>query len=141
MILVGGVAALVVLALITQAAVVVLQRAHPAQGRMIDVDGGRLHVVELGPPGAAGPAIVMVHGASSNLGAMRQPLGERLAQDHRVILIDRPGHGWSTRDNLASSTPAVQARMLDQALGQLGVSQAILVVHSMAGPLGALMAL
>jgi pimeloyl-ACP methyl ester carboxylesterase len=68
-------------------------------------------------------------------------IGDRLARDHRVILIDRPGHGWSTRENLENSSPATQARMIDQALEQLGVSQAILVVHSMAGALGALMAL
>ena len=141
MILPWGVAALVVLALVTQAGVLVLQRAYPAQGRMIDVAGGRLHVVELGPRDAAGPAIVMIHGASSNGGSMRLPLGDRLARTHRVILIDRPGHGWSTRDNLQSSTPAMQAGMLDEALGQLGVSHAIVVVHSLAGALGALMAL
>src|SRR4051794_29695666 len=102
MVLVGGVAALIVLALITQAGVLVLRRSYPPPGRMIDVAGARLHVVELGPSDAAGPVIVMVHGASSNLGAMRHPLGERLAQSHRVILIDRPGHGWSTRENLKS---------------------------------------
>jgi pimeloyl-ACP methyl ester carboxylesterase len=141
MILAFGVAALVILALITQAGVVVLQRSYPAEGKMIDVAGGRLHAVELGPPDAAGPVIVMIHGASSNLRAMRLPIGDRLAQNHRVILIDRPGHGWSTRDDLEISTPATQAKMLDQALQQLGVSHAILVVHSLAGALGALMAL
>jgi pimeloyl-ACP methyl ester carboxylesterase len=141
MILVIGVAALVILALITEAGVVVLQRSYPAEGRMIDVAGARLHVLEFGPHDAAGPAIVMIHGASSNLGSMRLPIGDRLAQNHRVILIDRPGHGWSTRDSLETSTPAMQAKMLDQALEQLGVSHAILVVHSLAGALGALMAL
>jgi pimeloyl-ACP methyl ester carboxylesterase len=141
MIVVCGVAALVVLALITQVGVVVLQRAYPPQGQLVDVAGGRLHVLELGPPDAAGPAIVLIHGASSNLGSMRFPLGDRLAQSHRVVLIDRPGHGWSTRDNLASSSPAMQARMIDQALDQLGIRHAIVVVHSMAGALGALMAL
>lgn len=135
-----GVAVLVILALITQAGVVALQRTYPAAGRMIDVPGARLHVVELGPSDAKGPAIVLVHGASSNLGSMRV-IGDRLAQNHRVILIDRPGHGWSTRENLENSPPATQARMIDQALEQLGVGQAVLVVHSMAGALGALMAL
>jgi pimeloyl-ACP methyl ester carboxylesterase len=139
-----GVAALVVLALITQAGVVALQRAYPPSGKMIEVTGARLHVVELGPQDAqspaTGPAIVLVHGASSNLGSMRL-IGDRLAQNHRVILIDRPGHGWSTRENLENSLPATQARMIDQALEQLGVGQAVLVVHSMAGALGALMAL
>ena len=85
------VAALAILALITQAGVLVLQRAYPAQGRIIEVAGARLNVVDIGPRDAAGPPVVMIHGASSNLEAMRQPLGDRLAEHHRVILIDRPG--------------------------------------------------
>ncbi len=141
MIAVCGVTALVILALITRAGMVVLQRAYPPLGKMIDVAGARLHVVELGQHEAAGPVIVMIHGASSNLGSMRRPIGDRLAQNHHVILIDRPGHGWSTRENLETSMPATQAKMIDQALEQLGISHAILVVHSLAGALGALMAL
>jgi pimeloyl-ACP methyl ester carboxylesterase len=98
-------------------------------------------VVELGPQNAAEPPIVLLHGASSNLGAMRWPLGERLAQHHRVILIDRPGHGWSTREREADSTPAVQAQMIDEALEKLGTGPVIVVVHSLAGALGARLAL
>ena len=122
MILLSGVAALVVLALITQAGVFALQRIYPQQGRSIDVAGARLNVVDLGPRDAAGPPIVMIHGASSNLESMR-PLGDLLAKHHRVILIDRPGHGWSTRDDLENSTPAMQARMIDEALEKLGVER------------------
>jgi poly(3-hydroxybutyrate) depolymerase len=61
------VAALAVLALVTQAGVFLSERAHPAQGRMVEVEGGALHIVDLGPRDAAGPPIVMLHGASSNL--------------------------------------------------------------------------
>jgi pimeloyl-ACP methyl ester carboxylesterase len=135
------VAALAVLAAVTQIGVLALQRAHPAQGRVIEVEGARLHVVEIGPRDQAGPPIVMLHGASSNLEAMRQPLGERLAEHHRVILIDRPGHGWSTRAREADSTPAVQGRMIDSALERLGIGEAIFVVHSWSGALGARIAL
>ncbi len=48
------VAALVVLALITQAGVLILQRAYPAQGRMVEVAGATLNVVEIRPRDAAG---------------------------------------------------------------------------------------
>jgi pimeloyl-ACP methyl ester carboxylesterase len=135
------VAVLGILALVTQAGVLIVQRAHPAPGVMVEVAGATLHVVELGPRDAAGPAIVMLHGASSNLEVMRQPVGERLAGDHRVILIDRPGHGWSTRTRLEDSTPEIQGRMIAEALAKLGVNKAIFVVHSWAGALGARMAL
>jgi pimeloyl-ACP methyl ester carboxylesterase len=135
------VAALVVLALVTQAGVLILQRIYPAQGRMIEVAGATLNVVEIGPRDAPGPPIVMIHGASSNLETMRRPLGDRLAAHHRVILIDRPGHGWSSRARREDSTPAVQGRMIDEALEKLGVTSAIFVVHSWAGALGTRLAL
>src|ERR1700738_2567552 len=135
------VAALALLALITQAGVVAVQRLYPAQGQSIEVDGATLNVLDLGPPDGAGPPIVMIHGASSNLEVMRQSLGEVLAKTHRVILIDRPGHGWSTRARVEDSTPAVQGRMIEQALAKLGVGKAIIVAHSWAGALGLRMAL
>jgi pimeloyl-ACP methyl ester carboxylesterase len=133
--------ALVILALITQAGVLALQRAYPAQGRMIEVTGAALHVLDIGPRDSSAPPIVMIHGASSNLEAMRHPLGDLLARNHRVILIDRPGHGWSTRTHLADSTPAIQGKMIEKAIEKLGVGKAIFVVHSWAGALGAWMAL
>jgi pimeloyl-ACP methyl ester carboxylesterase len=135
------VAALTFLALVTQAGILLAQRAHPAQGSMIEVAGAALHVLDIGPRDTVGPPIVMLHGASSNLEAMRQPVGERLAKNHRVILIDRPGHGWSARANLQDSTPEIQGRMIDEALAKLGVGRAIFVVHSWAGALGLRMAL
>jgi pimeloyl-ACP methyl ester carboxylesterase len=58
-----------------------------------------------------------------------------------VILIDRPGHGWSTRAREQDSTPAIQGKLIDAALEKIGVKQAIFVVHSWAGALGARMAL
>lgn len=140
MIVMSVVTALVLLALVTQAGIVAVQRAFPPQGRMIEVDGATLHVVDIGPR-AAGLPIVMLHGASSNLEVMRRPLGDLLAKDHRVILIDRPGHGWSTRARRQDSTPDIHARTIDGALAKLGIDRAIFVVHSWSGALGARLAL
>lgn len=141
MIVLTVVIALAVLALITQAGVYLLERTHPPQGRFIDVKGVRLHVVELGPTYAPGLPIVLVHGATSSLQTMRKPLGDRLAKDHRVVLIDRPGHGWSTRESVEDSTPVIQGRIIDEALGKLGIDRAILVGQSWAGALMPAMAM
>ena len=114
-----------------------IEAAHPPAGRFILVDGVRLHVAELGlAPGSPGaePAVVLIHGASGNMEDMRLALGEKRAATHRVILIDRPGHGWSSRpsgDTYAS--PACQAELVAKALGQLSVRHAILVGHSWGG--------
>jgi len=131
-------AALAALALATQAGVVLAQRAHPPQGRMVEVAGATIHVVELGP--RDGVPIVLLHGASSNLEVMR-PLAGRLAQTHRVILLDRPGHGWSSREKFSDSTPQPQARMIAEALAKLGVGPAIIVAHSWSGALSLRIAL
>ena len=140
------VAVLALLALATQAGVIVLERSYPPRGQRVAVTGASLNVVELGQSefgksDAAGPPILLIHGASSNLEAMRRPLGEMLAQRHRVILIDRPGHGWSARDRETDSTPDVQARMIAEALAKLDSGPVIVVVHSLAGALGARLAL
>jgi pimeloyl-ACP methyl ester carboxylesterase len=65
---------------------------------------------------------------------MRLALGETLAASHRVILIDRPGHGWSSRPADASyASPERQAELVANALEQLGVRRAIMVGHSWGG--------
>lgn len=141
MISVSVVAAICVLAVATQVGVFLFERKYPPTGEFVDVTGGRLHVEQMGPRDASGPPIVLVHGATSSMETMRLPLGHVLAEKHRVILIDRPGFGWSLRNDVPNSSPAMQAKMIDEVLEKLGVDRAIIVVHSLAGALGALMAL
>lgn len=130
-------------ALITLIGSWVIEWAHPPRGRRIDVEGLHQHVVELGPvaEGEGGPPLVLLHGAGCNLEDMRLALGERLAARHRVILVDRPGAGWSERTGRDSSSPAVQAVMLRQLLDRLGVARAVLVGHSWGGALALAFAL
>jgi pimeloyl-ACP methyl ester carboxylesterase len=114
-----------------------IEAAHPPAGRFIEIEDVRLHVAEIGlargSPGAE-PAVVLIHGASGNMEDMRLALGERLAASHRVILIDRPGHGWSSRPaHDAYASPARQATLVAEALKRLGVNRAILVGHSWGG--------
>jgi len=128
---------LCLLVAMTRFGVARIEAAHPPAGQFMEVEGVRLHVAELGlPRGSPGaePAVVLIHGASGNMEDMRLALGERLAATHRVILIDRPGHGWSSRpadDSYAS--PARQAGLVTEALKGLGVRRAILVGHSWGG--------
>ena len=117
-----------------------IERSHPPAGRFVEVAGGRLHLLELGPADAL--AVVLLHGASGNLADMRVALGDRLAQRYRVILVDRPGHGWSDRPgDSADASPARQAALIHQALERIGVARAILVGHSWSGALATAYAL
>jgi pimeloyl-ACP methyl ester carboxylesterase len=125
---------LVALAIVTAIGTRMIDRANPPAGRFVDVDGGRLHIVELGD--AAAPPVVLLHGASGNLGDMRLALGERLAARYHVILVDRPGHGWSDRlEGRADASPARQAALTHQALSYLGITLPIVLGHSWSGAL------
>jgi len=130
-------------ALITALGVAGLERAHRPAGRFVPVAGGRLHVVELSPAQpVSGPPIVLLHGASGNLEDERLTLGHALAARRRVILIDRPGHGFSDRPGgTADASPGRQAALVAQALSELGVERAIVLGHSWAGALAAALAL
>ena len=128
------------LAVFTEFGIRRIEREHPPAGRFVEVAGGRLHVLELGPPDA--PPVVLLHGASGNLQDMRIALGDRLASRYRVILVDRPGHGWSDRpDGSADASPGRQAALIHQALERIGVTRAIVVGHSWSGALAAAYAL
>jgi pimeloyl-ACP methyl ester carboxylesterase len=120
------------LAAVTMIGTAAIERADPPVGRFVEVEGGRLHIVELGSADA--PPVVLLHGASGNLGDMQLALGERLAARYRVILIDRPGHGWSDRpDGRDDASPARQAALIHQALARIGVMRPVLLGHSWAG--------
>ena len=128
------------LAAVTLAGTAAIERANPPAGRFVDVDGGRLHIVERGRADA--PPVVLLHGASGNLRDMQLALGDKLAARYRVILIDRPGHGWSDRPNgRGDASPAAQATLIHQALAALGVTRPVVLGHSWSGALATAYAL
>jgi pimeloyl-ACP methyl ester carboxylesterase len=138
--LLTAVAAILALgAVITVIGTVLIGRAYPPRGRFVEIDGLRQHFAEIGA-GARAPAtpqsmpLVLVHGAGCNLEDMRLALGDRLA-GRRLILIDRPGHGFSERRSADGSSPAYQATMLRELLDRLGVERAIVIGHSWGGVL------
>lgn len=120
-----------------------IEAAHPASGRFIDVEGGRLHVLELGASGREKQLpVVLVHGASGNLNDLRLALGDRLAVNRRVILVDRPGHGWSDRPGgIADASPARQAALILEALDHMGIERFVLLGHSLGGAVASALAL
>jgi pimeloyl-ACP methyl ester carboxylesterase len=130
-------------AVFTLAATWLIERRHPPTGRFVEVHGLRRHVVELGEPSAARDAlpVVLLHGAGANLKDMELAVGERLAAHHRVILIDRPGFGYSARKKSGENLPTEQAVVLDELLSRLGVERAIVVGHSWGGTLALTLAL
>jgi pimeloyl-ACP methyl ester carboxylesterase len=130
-------AALLVILLLAAAAIATavlaprIERLFPPVGGFVTVKGLRLHVVDEGPRDA--PALLLIHGASSNLRDMLGPLRASLGGRYRLIAVDRPGHGWSERGDDAvtgHATPDGQARTLGALLDELGVGRAFVMGHS-----------
>jgi pimeloyl-ACP methyl ester carboxylesterase len=97
-------------------------------GRLIDVDGYRVHYVEAG----AGPAIVLIHGFGGQTYSYRKLL-PIFARDHRVIAVDLKGYGYSERDAYTDLSQSGQVAMLRSLLAKLGIERAVFVGHSMGG--------
>jgi len=77
-----------------------------------------------------GPTVVLVHGLGSR-SEHWLPMARDLARDHRVVLVDLPGHGLSELPR--PFTLRAAAAMLDEALVDLGDEPVVLVGHSVGG--------
>jgi len=112
-----------------------IARAHPPAGRFLMVDGVRLHILDEGTAKPGEPALVLIHGASDNLEDWRVALGDRL-RDRRVIMIDRPGLGWSDGPAVdGGKRLARQATLIHDALTRLNAGRVVMVAHSLGGAL------
>jgi pimeloyl-ACP methyl ester carboxylesterase len=80
--------------------------------------------------GAGEPRIVLVHGIGADRGEW-DAVARQLAQKHRVLLVDLPGHGRSPA--LDSVRVAWVADALERTLRGAGVERALLVGHSYGG--------
>ena len=90
--------------------------------------------------GGSGPPVVLLHGLSSSLGFWRYQIDGLSAQGYRVLALDLPGFGASDRPD-APYTPPWYATVVDAWLEQLGVSQAVVLGHSMGGQIALTLAL
>src|SRR5215208_4592656 len=123
---VGTAAALGAAALYTAKTTRDAERKHPPIGRFLDVDGVRLHYIERG----TGEPLVLIHGNGTLIQDFTvSGLVDRLSERYRVIVIERPGYGYSTRPR-ALWTLRAHATLYEHALHQLGVEQAIVLGHS-----------
>ncbi len=110
----------------------------PPRGRFVDIDGQRIHYTDTG---GSGPVIVLIHGLAGNMLNFNYTMPDNLAADFRVIAVDRPGSGYSTRPDNASATLTAQAATLAKLFRQLELGPALLVGHSLGGALSLALAL
>lgn len=111
------------------------EETHPPIGRRLAVPTGdgappvMTHLIDEGP--RRDTAIVLIHGASGNLRDFAFGLVGALARRHRVIAIDRPGHGHSERPRGPAWRPDLQASVMRRAVESLGVARVVLLGHSL----------
>jgi pimeloyl-ACP methyl ester carboxylesterase len=104
-----------------------VERDHPPAGQFVTVDGIRIHYLEAGE----GPPVVLIHGnVVTAEDYVWSGVFDRVARNHRVISIDRPGFGYSDRPHGSMWTAAEQAELLQEALLHLGIKRPIVVGHS-----------
>jgi pimeloyl-ACP methyl ester carboxylesterase len=106
-----------------------VEKALPPRGRFIEVAGARIHYLDKG----SGPAIVILHGLGGQMGNFTYALLERLTDEFRVILMDRPGSGYSTRARGATGRLTEQAATVAEFIRKLGLERPLLVGHSLGG--------
>jgi pimeloyl-ACP methyl ester carboxylesterase len=105
----------------------------PSMGHMVDTEAGPLHVVETG----VGPAVVLVHGASSNNRELRSALERPLVEaGFRVIAIDRQGFGGSPGAPRKPGRLRSHARAVGALIDALGLERPIVVGHSYGAAVG-----
>lgn len=109
----------------------------PPEGQFADVKGGRLHYLAVGE----GAPIVLVHGLGGQMRNFTYALSELLSPHHRLILVDRPGSGYSTYRGDDNCGLAAQAAMIVELIDQLGLDTPLVVGHSLGGAVALAMAL
>lgn len=107
----------------------VAEEKLPPSGQFVTVKGLKIHYFVKG----TGRDVVLIHGANGTLEDFRATIFNDLAKKYRVIAIDRPGHGYSQRDENHPLDPGEQAEIIHAALQKIGVSRAVIVGFSWGG--------
>jgi pimeloyl-ACP methyl ester carboxylesterase len=114
-----------------------VEAAVPPLGRFVQVGDTRLHILERG----SGPALVLVHGLGAQLRNFTYALVELLEPNFRVICVDRPGCGYSTRPRQVSASLTGQADTIAKLLELLSLERPLVVGHSYGGAVALALAL
>jgi pimeloyl-ACP methyl ester carboxylesterase len=94
------------------------------------LDGNRIRYESFG---TGRPTVVLIHGWTGDANAWRLVTPE-LAKRVRVVALDLPGHGQSDKPQTAYSME-FYARAVEAVMRAAGADRAVLVGHSMGGPI------
>jgi pimeloyl-ACP methyl ester carboxylesterase len=106
-----------------------VEKHLPPAGRFVDVDGASIHYLDEG----SGPVVLLVHGLSGQLHNFTHSLLAPLRRDFRVVILDRPGNGYSTRAPHTGAGVTAQAQIIARFCDALGLKRPLVVGHSLGG--------
>lgn len=111
--------------------------ALPAQGRFVEAGGVNFNVYEQG----SGPVLIMIHGLAGQMRHFTYGVAKILSRNFRVVVIDRPGSGYSVRPATMAADISSQATAIAQLIGQLKLGPSMVVGHSLGGAIALTLAL
>src|SRR5690242_560993 len=124
-------------AVLASAACATTPPADVSTMRFIDAAGVRTHVEQWGQ----GDSILLIHGASSDMGVWQPTIIPRLESRYQLSAYDRPGMGLTADRPGDADTLAVQARVAAGVIDQLHLKKPIVVAHSWGGAVALRLAL
>jgi pimeloyl-ACP methyl ester carboxylesterase len=104
----------------------------PLVARYITIDSTRIRYVDTG----RGPTVVLIHGLAASIYSWRHTILPVAQSGFRVIAFDNRGFGFSSKPSHGYSNQEY-IELLFGLLDSLGVSEAVLVGHSMGGAIAA----
>lgn len=111
--------------------------ALPPLGSFVEIGGARIHYLERG----AGPTLLLVHGLGASMRTFTHSLLDRLSGEFRVVVMERPGSGESTRAPRACARVRSQAETVSDFISAMGLERPLLVGHSLGGAVALAVAL
>jgi pimeloyl-ACP methyl ester carboxylesterase len=97
--------------------------------------GTRTRLVQAGPADAA-EAVVFVHGNPGSADDWVRLVGAAGAAGHRAVAFDLPDFGETIAPDGFEHTPFGYAEFVAEALAELGIERAQMVLHDFGGPIG-----
>ena len=111
------------------------EHLFPFETRHVDLEGHRIHLLDVGPRSTDGPTLFFVHGNPDWMFLWRGMI-QRLQVRFRCVAFDLPGFGFSEATKGYEYTPAEHARVTADLLEKLDLRRVIPVLHDWGGPIG-----
>ena len=107
------------------------ERLYPFESRRVELEGAAVHYVDEGD----GPPLLLLHGNPTWSFLYRDVIAG-LRDRHRCIAVDYPGFGLSRAPPGYGYTPAEHARVVEQLIVRLDLTEITMMVQDWGGPIG-----